>query len=238
MSVKIAVIIPAYNEEDCIKTVIDDINTVEMNDVLLIPIVVNDCSTDNTGKIIETANCTSLTLPVNLGIGGAVQAGFIYAYTNHFDYAIQVDGDGQHPASEIPRLVEAIINNNCDVVIGSRFVSNSGFQSTFTRRAGIGFFKYLNKMLIGLTIHDCTSGFRIVNRKALKLVNAYYPDEYPEPESIILFAQNKLSIMEIQVEMRARQGGISSIGAFSSVYYMFKVSLAIIFTFLRSKFFK
>lgn len=234
---KIAIIVPAYNEEKSIAGVVNDIRAMAVErgfnlDVL----VVNDCSKDSTSDIISTLPCIALNLPVNLGIGGAVQTGFKYAFENQYDYAIQVDGDGQHPASEIPKLVDTAIREQADVVIGSRFIDKEGFQSSALRRFGISYFKRINKVLVGVTVHDSTSGFRLVNRKVLELVSEYYPDEYPEPEAIIVYSLNKFKIVEVAVAMRERQGGVSSIGAFSSVYYMFKVSLAIVFTFIRIKF--
>lgn len=177
-----------------------------------------------------------MNLPINLGIGGAVQTGYKYAYENNFDYAIQIDGDGQHPASEISKLVDAAVHEGYDVVIGSRFIAKEGFQSSAIRRFGIQYFKWLNRFLVNITIHDCTSGYRLINRKVLKIVNNYYPDEYPEPESIIVYSLNHLKIKEVPVIMKERQGGVSSIGTFSSFYYMLKVTLAILFTFMRIKF--
>ena len=233
---KIAVIIPAYNEQDAIADVVRSLRKVAIDNGLQLDVVViNDCSTDSTAEIISTLPCIALNLPVNLGIGGAVQTGFKYAYNNNYDYAVQVDGDGQHPAEEIPKLVNALEKNNWDVVIGSRFFDNKGFQSTFLRRTGIGFFRFLNRILVGVDIKDSTSGFRMINKKALELVNEYYPDEYPEPEAIVLFAKNDLRIGETSVVMRDRQGGVSSIGRSASIYYMFKVSLAVIFTFIKTK---
>lgn len=229
-----AVIVPAYNEQEAIASVVNDINTMAVrNNFQLDVIVINDCSTDNTSLIIVDLNCIALHLPINLGIGGAVQTGFKYAFENKYDFAIQVDGDGQHPAEEVPKLINAQTANNWDVVVGSRFITKKGFQSTKLRRAGINYFKYLLKILTGVTVTDSTSGFRMINRKTLAIVYDYYPDEYPEPEAIILYANNKLSIGEVSVQMRERQGGASSIGAVLSVYYMFKVSLSILFTFIR-----
>ncbi len=231
---KYAVIVPAYNEQEAIASVVNDINAMAVrNSFQLEVIVVNDCSTDNTPLIIEGLNCIALHLPINLGIGGAVQTGFKYAFENKYDFALQVDGDGQHPAEEIPKLINAQATNNWDVVIGSRFITKKGFQSTLLRRTGINYFKQLLKILVGAVITDSTSGFRIINRKALAIVYDYYPDEYPEPEAIILYANNKLSMGEVSVHMRERIGGTSSIGAIVSVYYMFKVSLSILFTFIR-----
>jgi len=233
---KIAAIVPAFNEEASIEMVVSELNSVaRQNNILLTVIVVNDCSTDSTSSIIKHLNCIPLNLPINLGIGGAVQTGFKYAYINGFDLALQIDGDGQHPANEIPKLLAAQKENDLDIVIGSRFIDKEGFQSSFTRRSGISFFRYLNRLLVGVDIKDSTSGFRMLNKKALALVNEYYPDEYPEPEAIVLYAKNNLKIGEVAVTMRERQGGVSSISGFKSLYYMFKVSFAIIFTFIKHK---
>ena len=234
---RIAAIVPAYNEEKAITAVINDIITVTKSTNLLIDVVVvNDCSNDTTESIIANLNCIALNLPINLGIGGAMQTGFEYAFENNYDYAIQIDGDGQHPAGEIPKLIEAAIQHKYDVVVGSRFITNKGFQSSAMRRFGINYFKRLNKVLVGETIYDSTSGFRLINKKVLSLVNEIYPDEYPEPEAIILYSLNNFKIGEVAVEMKERQGGVSSIGFSSSIYYMFKVSLAIFYTFIRIKF--
>ena len=234
---RIAAIVPAYNEEEAISGVVKDINDLAQAQQLLIDvIVVNDCSKDSTSQVISKLNCIALNLPINLGIGGAVQTGFKYALDNGYDFAIQIDGDGQHPASEIPKIVKAAIDNDFDVVIGSRFISNEGFQSSVFRRVGINYFKWLNRLMVGIVVNDSTSGFRLINRKVLQIVAEYYPDEYPEPEAIIMYSLNKFKIGEVSVTMRERQGGVSSIGTFASVYYMFKVTLAIIFTFTRMKF--
>lgn len=234
---RIAAIVPAYNEEEAIAFVVNDINALAESQQLLIDvIVVNDCSKDSTADVISKLKCIALNLPINLGIGGAVQTGFKYALKNGYDYAIQIDGDGQHPASEIPKIVNAAIKNDFDVVIGSRFISNEGFQSSAVRRMGINYFKWLNRILVGKVVNDSTSGFRLINRKVLEIVAEYYPDEYPEPEAIIVYSLNNFKIGEVPVTMKERQGGVSSIGTFASVYYMFKVTLAIIFTFTRMKF--
>lgn len=236
MKEKLAVIIPAFNEEESIASVIRNAQRVcenaEWNSEI---IVVNDCSTDNTGNIINELPCTALHLPVNLGIGGTMQAGFKYASENNFDFAVQVDGDGQHPSEQIPNLLAALKEKNLDVIIGSRFISKKGFQSSAIRRTGIGWFRWLNKFLLGVDIKDSTSGFRMLNKKALLIASEIYPDEYPEPETIVLFRKHKLKIGETPIEMKERQGGKSSIGFFSGIYYMWKVTLGIIFTFIRTK---
>lgn len=214
---------------------VKEIHTVARKSNLLItPIVVNDCSTDKTGVVAENLNCIVLNLPVNVGIGSAVQTGFIYAHDNNYDYAVQIDGDGQHPPEYVPALLQEMREKNLDVVIGSRYVDKKGFQSSFARRTGIKYFRWLNKLLTGLEINDSTSGFRMINRKVLKVFKEYYPDEYPEPEAIVLYAKNNFRVREVGVEMRERRSGKSSIDTFGSLYYMWKVTLAIIFTFVRS----
>jgi len=234
---KFAIIVPAFNEERSIANVVNEINNVLLsNHYQADIIVVNDCSIDSTATLISNLKCISLNLPINLGIGGAVQTGFLFAFEHGYDFAIQIDGDGQHPADELPKLINAAIDNKFDVVIGSRFISKQGFQSSAMRRFGINYFKILNRMLVGVDILDSTSGFRLINRKALEIVCEYYPDEYPEPESIIMYSLANLRIGEVAVEMKERTNGVSSIGNVASVYYMFKVSLAILFTFVRIKF--
>ena len=234
MDYKLAVIIPAYNEEKAIAGVVKSINALDMcSQCALSIVVVNDCSKDKTAAIVSGLHCTLLSLPVNVGIGGAVQTGYKFAYDNDFDYAMQVDGDGQHPASEIPKLVHAINTSNKDVVIGSRFIEKGGFVSTYLRRLGIAYFRHLLRLFTSQVFTDSTSGFRIINRRTLAIVSNSYPDEYPEPESIILYSRHRLRIGEVPVVMHERQGGQSSIRAFASLYYMFKVTFAIFFTYLR-----
>lgn len=230
---KIAVIIPAFNEEASIEAVVNAVNAVNTENISVTPVVVNDCSRDRTKDIIARLDCVALNLPINLGIGGAVQTGIKFAYDNGFDYAIQIDGDGQHPPQFIPKLQGELEKNNWDVVIGSRFIDKEGFQSTVLRRTGIQYFQWLLKLITGETVTDSTSGMRMMNRKTMKLLYAYYPDEYPEPEALIIYSRNGLKFGEVPVEMDARMGGVSSIRGFGAVYYMFKVTIAIIFTYLR-----
>lgn len=232
-SFRVAVIIPAYNEAANIAMVISEINQTKLNSYQLTAVVVNDSSTDATAAIASKLECILLDLPLNLGIGGAVQTGFKYAFDQKFDFALQLDGDGQHPAHEIHKLLEVQKVHAADVVIGSRFIDKNGFQSTLGRRLGIQFLKHWIKVFSGIEILDNTSGFRLYNSKALKTVAFHYPDEYPEPESIVLFAKLKFKIIETAVEMRERQGGTSSIRHLAQLYYMFKVSLAIFYSFLR-----
>ena len=232
-TIKVAVIIPAYNEEASIASVVNSVNAVSDLNISLTPVVVNDCSKDTTKQIIATLDCVALNLPINLGIGGAVQTGIKYAYDNGFDFCVQIDGDGQHPPKFIPLLEKELVKNNWDVAIGSRFIAKEGFQSTVLRRGGIQYFQFLLKLITGENITDSTSGLRMMNRKTMKLLYAYYPDEYPEPEALIIYNRNGLKFGEVPVQMAERMGGQSSIHGFGAVYYMFKVTIAIIFTYLR-----
>jgi glycosyltransferase involved in cell wall biosynthesis len=233
---KVAIIIPCYNEQDSLLKLYVEINKLEISEKYSIhPIFVNDCSKDNTLQVLVSNNLEYIDLPVNLGIGGAVQTGFKYALKNKFDIAIQMDGDGQHPPGELSKIIQPLLNNECDVVIGSRYLSKEGFQSSWLRRVGINYFKWLNKQLVGVIINDSTSGYRALNTKALEIVSDYYPDEYPEPEAIILFKLNNLTIKEVAVTMRERQGGESSIKAYKTVYYMIKVTLSTLFLFISIK---
>ncbi|SFE01307.1 glycosyltransferase family 2 protein [Spirosoma endophyticum] len=230
----ILVIVPCYNEQGSIANVVRELSTLrDRVGYVLDVLVVNDCSTDNSLSIVRTLPCRYLNLPVNLGIGGAMHTGYRYAYQHGYDIAVQVDGDGQHPADELPKVLGPILQQEADVSIGSRFINREGFQSSFLRRVGISYFRWLNQLLIGKTVHDSTSGFRAFNRRTIEIVNKYYPDEYPEPESIVQFGLHGLLIKEVPVRMRHREEGVSSINTSRAFYYMLKVSLAIVFMYFR-----
>ena len=234
---KVAIIIPCYNEQDNVLDLYREIKNFHFSSNYIVePIFINDCSRDNTREILATSGIKHIDLPVNLGIGGAVQTGYKYAFRNGYDIAVQMDGDGQHPPAELEKVLSPILNSEADVVVGSRYLTNEGFQSSSLRRMGINYFKWLNKKLVGVTVNDSTSGYRALNKKALELVSDYYPDEYPEPEAIILYSLNNLKIVEVPVTMRERQGGQSSIRTYKTVYYMFKVTLGTIFLYIRLKF--
>jgi glycosyltransferase involved in cell wall biosynthesis len=234
MTTKILVILPCYNEADSIVDLITELNNFRNSSSFQFDfIVINDCSKDETSALVRKCNIPVIDLPINLGIGGAMQTGYKYALQNGYDVAIQMDGDGQHPPSELQKLLEKYFDTKVNIVIGSRFIDNQGFQSSFFRRLGIKYFHWLNRIFTGNSIYDITSGFRLYDKKAIELVAWNYPDEYPEPESLILFAKEKLVIKEVPVLMRERQGGVSSIKNFSQLYYMFKVSLAMIFSKIR-----
>ena len=224
------VIIPAYNEGENIKTTIDEVvKKAKGFDY----VVINDCSTDNTKIICEKYKYNYIDLPINLGIGGAVQTGYRYAYMEGYDLAVQVDGDGQHDPEFLNQMAEFLEKNDADMVIGSRFIDKKGFQSSGTRRIGIKYFTILIKILTGKTITDPTSGLRMVNRDIMKEFAYDYPKDYPEPESVVSILRKKKKVEEIPVIMRERSGGVSSISLKKSVYYMIKVSLAILIERIR-----
>ncbi len=224
------IIIPAYNESE---NILNTVKVIQEEAPDFDYVVINDCSRDNTLELMEENNINYVNLPVNLGIGGAVQTGYKYALENDYDVAVQVDGDGQHDPKYLKVLVDALEKNDADMVIGSRFINNEGFQSTFMRRVGIVYFTRLIHLLTGKTITDPTSGFRMCNRKVIELFSKDYPRDYPEPESIVALLKRKMNVMEVPVQMKERQGGVSSINASKSVYYMIKVSLAILIENLR-----
>lgn len=223
MEPKVLIVIPAYNEADNI------LNTVRgVVEHGYDYIVVNDGSRDATLDVCRSNGLHVLDLPMNLGIGGAVQAGHKYAQRFGYDIDIQLDGDGQHDPAYLDALVREVASG-ADLVIGSRFLEKTnGFQSTFMRRVGITWLSAMLKLCTGHRVSDPTSGFRACGRRAIDLFCASYPVDYPEPESIAVAIKSGLSVKEVSVEMRERQGGTSSIGGLSSVYYMLKVSLAIL----------
>ncbi len=224
------VIIPAYNEQASIERTVQDIKE---NAPGFDYIVINDCSTDNTLQICEQNGIRVLKLPVNLGIGGAVQSGYLYAYRNGYDVAVQFDGDGQHSAKYLEDMADMLVENKADMVIGSRFITNEGFQSSFMRRMGIKHFNLLIKMLTGENITDPTSGMRMVNRDLIKLFSEDYPKDYPEPESVVQIIAMGKKVMETPVIMNERTEGVSSISPGKSIYYMIKVTIAMIIARIR-----
>ena len=220
------VIVPAYNEEQNIVNTILDIQGHGAAEVDYL--VINDCSTDQTERVLKQKGANYLSLPVNLGIGGGVQTGYRYALEHGYDIAIQFDGDGQHDARYLKDLIAPIESGRADVVIGSRFIEREGFQSTGLRRLGINFLSGLIHLLCGVKVRDVTSGMRAVNRRMIEQFAANYAQDYPEPEAILSAGLAGARITEVPVQMRERQGGVSSINPIRSVYYMIKVSLALI----------
>lgn len=224
------VIIPAFNEEENILQTIADIKE---NAPDFDYIVINDCSRDSTLEICKKNHIHVLNLPINLGIGGAVQTGYVYAYNNHYDMAVQFDGDGQHDAKYLRIMADAMEKEHADMVIGSRFIERRGFQSYLFRRLGIRFFSVMLRVFFGQKITDATSGLRMCNRRVIELFVKDYPRDYPEPETAARLLRKKCKVIEIPVTMRERAGGVSSISIKNAVYYMVKVSLAIFIERLR-----
>lgn len=222
---KVLIIIPAYNEGKNIRKVISNLQIVcPQYDY----IIVNDGSNDDTVNICIKEKYNYIDLPVNLGIGGCVQTGYIYANEKGYDIVIQFDGDGQHEAKYINNLIKPIVDGYADVTIGSRFIEKEGFQSSRIRRIGIKFLSFIIKLCIKEKILDVTSGFRAANQKMVGIFAKDYAQDYPEPEAIIISKLNNTKIKEIPVVMNERHSGTSSIYAVRSLYYMIKVSLAVI----------
>jgi glycosyltransferase involved in cell wall biosynthesis len=229
--VKKIILIPAYNEEDNIGRVLPAAKERCPDFDIL---VINDGSTDRTSDVARKYGFAKvIDLPVNLGIGGAVQTGFLYSREKGYEVAVQIDGDGQHKPGEVGKILAPLLKGQADVVIGSRFVEKGSFNSLPLRKIGIRLFDLTNRLLLGERISDSTSGFRAYNRKAIELLSQDYPDDYPEPEAIYILKKKGMTIIEVPVEMDSRQGGKSSISFFRSVYYMVKVFLAIFVLILR-----
>lgn len=227
------IVVPAYNEQNNILKVVKDIReSIADCDIL----VVNDCSMDGTSVTARMAQGVKVVdLPYNLGIGGAVQTGFKYAYAKGYAYMVQIDGDGQHIPREVNKLLDAMLRTGSDMVIGSRFLDVQSFRTTWARRLGIKLFYVLFRVLLRTKVTDGTSGFRIYNRKSIELLCKHYSDDYPEPDAVVLLRKNGLRIGEIGVEMRQREHGVSSITPLKSAYYMAKVTLSILFSCIRTR---
>lgn len=226
------VIIPAYNEISNIRTTVQDIlDHAPGFDY----VIINDCSQDGTMRFCTEQGMNIINLPVNLGIGGAVQTGYLYAWRNGYDVAVQFDGDGQHDASYLNEMADFLQEQQADMVIGSRYIKKEGFQSSGIRQFGIRYFSALIKLLTGKRVTDPTSGMRMVNRDVMKIYSEDYPVDYPEPESVVAILRMGKKVSEIPVIMRERQGGVSSISPRKAVYYMIKVTLAILMECLRKR---
>lgn len=222
---KCLIIIPAYNEAANIEKVI---NNIVQNYPQYDYVIINDGSTDKTAEVCANAGYQVLNLPINMGIGGAVQTGYRYAKKNNYDAAVQIDGDGQHDVAFLEDMLKLLESGEADVVIGSRFVQKEGFQSSQIRRVGIRFLSILARILTGVQIRDITSGYRVVNRRFIEIYAGDYPADYPEPEAMIIAAVHGGIIKEYPVVMRERENGTSSITFKKSVYYMIKVTLAML----------
>lgn len=224
------IVIPAYNEEANIEKTV---RAIQKDAEGFDYVIINDCSVDKTRMICEENGFNVINLPINLGIGGAVQTGYRYAYEQGYDVAVQVDGDGQHDPEFLNIMADYLIKNELDMVIGSRFIEKKGFQSSRARRIGINFFSALIKLLTGKRITDPTSGLRMIGRNVMAIFARDYPRDYPEPESVVAVLRQNLKVEEIPVIMHERMGGVSSISLKKSVYYMIKVTLAILIERIR-----
>ena len=223
--IRCLIIIPAYNEAENIEKVV---NNLVQNYPQYDYIIVNDGSIDETERICLKNGYQVLNLPINMGIGGAVQTGYCYARDNDYDVAVQIDGDGQHDVKFLADMLKIIEAGEADIVIGSRFVEKEGFQSSQLRRVGIRFLSLLGKILTGVGVKDITSGYRVVNRRFIKTFAYDYPADYPEPEAMVIAAVHGGRIREFPVIMRERENGESSITLKKSIYYMIKVTLAML----------
>lgn len=218
---RILLIIPCYNEAGSISSLLKEIqSTLPKN---FHTIVIDDGSIDNTASL---AKCLSPTVSLlrNLGIGGAVHTGIKYALYNEFEFCIQIDGDGQHPPKEVLSLLAHYKKNKAQIIVGSRYIQNDSFRSTWTRRFGS---KVISLALMGLfkgcKISDPTSGMRLMDRQAIALFALHYPHDYPEPISLAWALQHGLNIGETPVTMRARESGKSSIFGIKTLAYMCRV---------------
>lgn len=228
---KTIIIIPCYNEEKSIKKTYDSIITYnKKNKTKLDVIVVNDGSTDQSLSVLQNNNIPHLNLPINLGIGGAMQAGYKYAYRHGYDIAIQFDGDGQHNINSISNLIRPIEDNKADMVIGSRFVNKknkANFKTSFMRRIGIRLISFEIFIFAHKKVYDTTSGYRAVNRKVMEKFVRFYPYEYPEPITNLTILKSKYKVKEVEALMRERENGKSSITIIKSAYYMLNVLIYI-----------
>jgi len=227
---KSLVMIPAYNEE---KNIVKTVQDIQENAPDFDYIIINDCSQDHTLELCMEKGLHVLNLPVNLGIGGAVQTGYRYAAQNGYDVAVQFDGDGQHDAAYLADMRKKLVDEGLDMVIGSRFLLHEGFQSSGARRIGIRYFTGLIQFSTGKKITDPTSGMRMANRSVIEAFAEDYPKDYPEPESVVCLLSRGRRVGEAPVKMRERENGKSSISFTKSIYYMCKVTFAILIENMR-----
>jgi glycosyltransferase involved in cell wall biosynthesis len=225
-------IVPALNEERSVPRVIAELRAFDPG---LEIVVVSDGSTDRTAEVAEEHGAHALRLPFNLGIGGAVQTGFRYAYENGFDIAVRVDGDGQHDPSQLDRVLAPVLAGEADIAVGSRFAGGGGYRSSRSRRVGIRILAWVVSGLVGQRVTDTTSGFQALNRNGIALFARDYPHDYPEVEATVMVFKHELRLVEVPVTMREREHGRSSITALRSIYYMVKVLLALAVGIFRKK---
>lgn len=228
---RVVAVVPAWNESGVIGKVVEEIRSF---DPTIDVVVIDDASTDDTAAVAESGGATVLRLPFNVGIGGAVQTGFRYALEQGYELAVRLDGDGQHDPSEIAKILGPIEAGDADLVIGSRFVdSDAAYRPPFARRVGIRVFARLVSVLGGQRVTDTTSGFVALDRVGIELFAAEYPHDYPEVEATLVALRSGLRLAQVQVKMRERTIGTSSITFVQSLYYIVKVTLALLVASLR-----
>ena len=230
---KVLLIIPSYNEEDNLLNNYNKIiNFNKKNKIKYEAIIINDGSKDRTEEICRENNIPHISLVHNLGIGGAVQTGYKYALDNNYDIAVQFDGDGQHDVNYVKNIIDPIIEDKQDMVIGSRFIdkNSSKFKSSYSRRVGIKLISFFIKLVTGKRIYDTTSGFRAVNKKIMEEFVSDYPVEYPEPITTVEIIKKGYKVKEVPVSMNERENGTSSIKTWKNIYYMLNVIVSIVIT--------
>jgi glycosyltransferase involved in cell wall biosynthesis len=234
---KVLAVVPAFNEQQALPGVVADVlSEGKRLGIEVDVVVVDDGSTDHTSEVAFSCGARVLRLCRNLGIGGAVQVGLRAALREGYDCAVQIDGDGQHPASELGKLIGALSQEPPpDIVVGTRFQHRDGFRSTALRRFGSRWLRVLLRVVARLRVTDPTSGYRVYGRRALELFDRTYPYDYPEPEALAIASAARLRVAEVSVQMRERQHGRSSIAGFSAPYYMLKTSLAVVLSYVRSR---
>jgi glycosyltransferase involved in cell wall biosynthesis len=223
-AVKRIAIVPAFNEERNVGRVLDELRALDPG---LDVVVVSDGSTDRTADVASARRAHVIRLPFNLGIGGAVQTGFRYAWEEGYELAVRLDGDGQHDPAELPSLVAPVVAGEADLVVGSRFVAGGGYRSSAARRVGIRVLARVVSLIARQRLTDTTSGFQACNRRAIALYAADLPHDYPEVEGMVMAIKHRIRLVEVPVSMREREHGRSSIGALASIYYMIKILLAL-----------
>lgn len=234
---RVLVVIPAFNEQGALASVIQDVRTESKAlDAVIDIAVVDDGSSDHTTEVAQSCGARVIRLCENLGIGGAVQVGLRAALREGYDCAIQLDGDGQHPASEMAKLIAALSQKPVpDLIVGTRFQTRTGFRSSALRRFGSRWLRLLLRVVTRQRITDPTSGYRLYGHRALKIFDHTYPYDYPEPEALAIASASRLGIVEVPVVMRERQHGVSSISGLHAPYYMLKTTLAVILSYVRNR---
>ena len=227
---KLLILIPAFNEEGAVASVVEAVKNV-MPDVPVL--VVDDCSTDATVTVARGAGAEVLTLPHHLGLGGCVQAGYKLAFELGYEYVIRVDGDGQHDARDIPKVLETLRSSGCEMVIGSRYLHGANGGTSIVRALGIRFFRMVLRPILGRPVSDPTSGFVGVNRSALEVFSRSFPLEYPEIEALVVLQRRRFRFVEVPCRMLPRRTGRSSITPMKSIYYIVHVLLGVFVNVLK-----